>query len=175
VTSPGPESGLLVEIPQAEPAVGRFRERLDSGARLGVPAHITVLYPFIPPAELDDGVLGQLERLFAAVPRFAFRLDRTSWFGQGAVWLAPSDPGPFRLLTQRVVEAFPAYPPYGGDFEDPTPHLTIGDSPAVDDLRAAEESVRPLLPIIGEVTAVSLITQEIPGGQFSRAATFPLA
>jgi 2'-5' RNA ligase superfamily len=141
VTSPGPESGLLVEIPEAEPAVRRFRERLDSSAGLGVPAHITVLYPFIPPAALDAAVLGQLERLFAAVPRFAFRLDRTSWFGQEVVWLAPSDPGPFRILTQCVVE----------------------------------ESVRPLLPIIGEVTAVSLITQEIPDGQFSRAATFPLA
>lgn len=175
MTSPGPESGLLVEIPQAEPAVARFRERLDSSARLGVPAHITVLYPFIPPAVLDAAVLGQLEQLFAAVPRFAFRLDRTSWFGQAVVWLAPSDPGPFRILTERVVEAFPAYPPYGGDFGDPTPHLTIGDLDAVDDLRAAEESVRPLLPVVGEVTAVSLITQEFPGGQFRRAAAFPLA
>jgi 2'-5' RNA ligase superfamily len=175
VTSPGPESGLLVEIPQAEPAVRRFRERLDPSAGLGVPAHITVLYPFIPPAGLDAAVLGQLERLFAAVPRFAFRLDRTSWFDDQVVWLAPSDPGPFRTLIQRVVEAFPAYTPYGGEFEDPTPHLTIGDGHPVADLRAAEESIRPLLPIIGEVTAVSLITQEIPDGQFRPTAAFPLA
>jgi hypothetical protein len=175
VTSPGPESGLLVEIPQAEPAVGRFRDRLDSSAGLGVPAHITVLYPFIPPAGLDAAVLGQLERLFAAVPRFAFRLDRTSWLGDELVCLMPSDPGPFRTLTQRVVEAFPAYPPYGGQFEGIIPHLTIGDSPPADDLRAAEESIRPLLPVTGEVTAVSLITQQFAGGQFSRAATFPLA
>jgi 2'-5' RNA ligase superfamily protein len=175
VTSPGPESGLLVEIAQAEPAVGLFRERLDSSARLGVPAHITVLYPFIPPAELDSAVLGQLERLFASIPRFAFRFDETGWFNHEVVWLAPSDPAPFRILTQRVVEAFPAYPPYGGDFEGITPHLTIGDSPPADSLREAEESIRPLLPIIGEVTAVSLITQEIPDGQFRQAAAFPLA
>jgi hypothetical protein len=175
VTSPGPESGLIVEIPQAEPMVRPFRERLDPAAGLGVPAHITVLYPFIPPARLDAAVLGQLERLFAAVPRFAFRLDRTSWFGDELVYLAPSDPGPVQTLTQRVVEAFPAYPPYGGQFEGIIPHLTIGDGQPADDLRAAEESIRPLLPITGEVTAVSLITQQIPGGQFSRAATFPLA
>jgi hypothetical protein len=164
-----------VEIPQAEPVVGPFRERLDSSAGLGVPAHITVLYPFIPPAGLDAAVLGQLERLFAAVPRFAFRLDRTSWFGDEVVCLTPGDPGPFQSLTQRVVEAFPAYPPYGGQFEGIIPHLTIGDGQPADDLRAAEASVRPLLPITGEVTAVSLITQQIPDGQFSRAATFPLA
>lgn len=91
------------------------------------------------------------------------------------VWLAPSDPGPFRILTQRVVEAFPAYPPYGGQVSGIIPHLTIGDGQPADDLRAAEESVRPLLPVTGEVTAVSLIMQEIAGGQFARTATFPLA
>jgi hypothetical protein len=30
------------------PAVRRHRERLDENARLGIPAHITVLYPFLP-------------------------------------------------------------------------------------------------------------------------------
>ena len=114
MTSPGPKSGLIVEIPQAEPIVSQLRERLDPSARLGVKAHITVLFPFIPPARLDVAVLGQLERLFAAVPRFAFRLDRTRWFDDQVVWLAPSDPGPFQTLTQRVIESFPAYRPYDG-------------------------------------------------------------
>ena len=81
------------------------------------------------------------------------------------MWLAPSDPGPFQALTQRVVEAFPAYPPYGGDFADSVPHLTIGDSQPAGDLRAAEESIAPLLPIIGEATAVTLITQESPAAR----------
>jgi hypothetical protein len=175
VTTTGPESGLIVEIPQAEAAVGPYRERLDASAGLGVPAHITVLFPFIPPAQLDAGVLSQLGQLFAAVPRFGFRLDRTGWFGQDAVWLAPSDPGPFRALTQHVVEAFPAYPPYGGDFADSVPHLTIGDSPSAGDLRAAEESIAPLLPVIGGAAAVTLMTQELPGGPYTRTATFPLA
>jgi 2'-5' RNA ligase len=174
VTSPGPESGLIVEIPEAEPVVRHFRHRLDSSAGLGVPAHITVLYPFIPPPGLD-AVLSQLGRLFAAVPRFAFRLDRTRWFDDRVVWLAPSDPGPFAVLTVRVTEAFPAYLPYGGQFGGITPHLTIGDDQPVASLRAAEESIRPLLPVTGKVTAVTLIAQATAGGQFSRAATFPLA
>jgi 2'-5' RNA ligase superfamily len=175
VTSPAPVSALIVEIPRAEPAVRRFRQRLDPAAALGVPAHITVLTPFIPPAGLDTAVLGQLARLFAAVPRFTFRLDRTQWFGDQVIWLAPSDPGPFRVLTQRVAGAFPAYPPYGGRFDDVMPHLTIGDGQPAASLRAAEQSVRPLLPVTGEVTAVALITQEIAGGPFARAATFSLA
>jgi hypothetical protein len=40
------ESALLVTVPAAEPAVARHRSRLDTSATVGVPAHITVLYPF---------------------------------------------------------------------------------------------------------------------------------
>jgi hypothetical protein len=175
VTTPGPESGLLVEIPAAETVVRRFRQVLDPSAGLGVPAHITVLYPFVPPAGLDDDVLGRLARLFAAVPRFAFTLDQTCWFDDRVVWLAPGDPAPFAALTRLVLAAFPAYLPYGGQFAGITPHLTVGDGQPLAALRAAEESVRPLLPVSGEVTAVSLISQETAGGQFRRTASFPLA
>lgn len=55
------------------------------------------------------------------------------------------------------------------------PHLTIADRPSAGGLRDAEESIAPLLPVIGEATAVTLMTQQIPGGPYSRAATFPLA
>ena len=41
VASPGPLSALIVEVPEAEPAVARYRHRLDASAPLGVPAHIT--------------------------------------------------------------------------------------------------------------------------------------
>jgi hypothetical protein len=35
VTSPGPRSGLIVEVPEAEPAIARLRERLDASAPYG--------------------------------------------------------------------------------------------------------------------------------------------
>jgi hypothetical protein len=38
------QSALLIAILEAEPAVGEHRARLDSSARDGVPAHLTVLY-----------------------------------------------------------------------------------------------------------------------------------
>ena len=53
---PAQESALLVSVPAAEPAVSAHRSRLDPGAPLGVPAHITVLYPFLPPAAIGDDV-----------------------------------------------------------------------------------------------------------------------
>jgi hypothetical protein len=75
--TPRSQSALIVEVPEAEPAVARHRIRLDGSAPLGVPAHVTVLFPLMPPAMIDPLVLAELERLFAGVSRFRFRLDHT--------------------------------------------------------------------------------------------------
>ena len=93
MASPHAQSALILEVPEAEPAVQRLRERLDASALLGVPAHITVLAPFIPADAIDAAVLGQLDRLFAAVSRFRFRLDHTGWFSVEVLWLGPQEPG----------------------------------------------------------------------------------
>ena len=63
-------SALLVAVPEAEPAVAEHRARLDSSARDGVPAHLTVLYPFLPPASIDRAVLASLRGLFAGFAPF---------------------------------------------------------------------------------------------------------
>jgi hypothetical protein len=176
VTSPAiPQSGLIVEVPEEEPAVQRHRARLDGSAALGVPAHITVLFPFMPPGMIDAAVRTRLSDLFGAISRFCFRLDRTDWFGGDVLWLAPDDPGPFRVLTSEVCRAFPAFPPYGGLVGDVVPHLTVGDRQPLPQLRAAEESVRACLPIEARATAVTLMTQLSAGGRWARAAAFGLA
>jgi len=174
VTSPGVGSALVVEIPAAEPAVGPFRDRLDGNARLGVPAHLTVIYPFAPAGAIGTAVLERLAGVFGGVPRFGFRLDRVGWFGEDVLWLGPHDPGPFRMLTERVFAEFPAYPPFEGRFDEVIPHLTVGHGQPVAELRAAEEAIRPQLPIDGVVEAVSLLTQEA-GGRWRRSARFTLS
>src|SRR5580692_8496163 len=120
------QSALLLTVPAAEAAVGPHRARLDPSARDGVPAHLTVLYPFLPPAEIGPGVLADLSRLFAGTPRFEFTLDRVRWFGESVVWLGPSDESPFRALTTLASAAYPSCSPYGGVYEDVVPHLTMG-------------------------------------------------
>ena len=85
-------SALIIEVPEAEPAVRRHRERLDANALLGIPAHITVLAPFMPAQLIDAAVLTRLGQLFAAVSPFAFQLVRTGWFSDHVLWLAPGDP-----------------------------------------------------------------------------------
>lgn len=182
------ESALLVAVPAAEAAVGAHRARLDPSARDGVPAHLTVLYPFLPPAEIGPGVLAELTRIFAGLARFSFTLDQVRWFGDSVVWLGPSDEGPFRALTELVAGAYPACSPYGGVYADVVPHLTIGQvtgpgGPAghvgLAGLRAAAGAVGPLLPISADATEVTLMAGPPPGqpgppGQWQNVASFPL-
>jgi 2'-5' RNA ligase len=174
------ESALLVAVPEAEPAVGEHRARLDASARDGVPAHLTVLYPFLPPASIDGAVLASLRRLFAGFPPFAVTLDRIGWFDEEVVWLGPRDAPPFRALTRSAFAAFPCCPPYGGRYADVIPHLTIGDRDDPGALRAAAEAVRGYLPVATTATEVTLMAGPAPGnpdtppGQWRTLTAFPL-
>jgi 2'-5' RNA ligase superfamily len=88
------ESALLLPVPAAEAAAREHRARLDASARDGVPAHVTVLSPFLPPGEIGPKVLAELSRIFARVPRFPVTLGEVRWFGESVVWLGPSDESP---------------------------------------------------------------------------------
>jgi 2'-5' RNA ligase superfamily len=178
--SPDWETALLVPVPAAEPAVGQHRTRLDEAARDGVPAHITVLYPFMPPAGIDETLLASLGGLFAGFAAFGLTLDKVGWFGENVVWLGSRDTAPFTALTDLVFTAFPSCPPYGGRHTEVIPHLTIGHLGGLQALRAAAESVRPCLPIETAATEVILMAGPHPGipgtppGTWRTIATFPL-
>ena len=61
-------TALVVLVPEAEPVVAAHRLRHDPAAADGVPAHVTVLYPFR--TEPDDTTLEAVAAIAAAVPAF---------------------------------------------------------------------------------------------------------
>ena len=89
MTASAAESALIVSVPAADPVVGMLRNRLDSSAPLGVPAHITVLYPFMPPELIDPQVVSELEELFSGVDGFDLALTSVGWFETAVVYLVP--------------------------------------------------------------------------------------
>lgn len=168
------ESAVVVNVPVAEPVVGEHRERLDEAARWGVPAHVTVLYPFLPPVEIDATVLAALARAVAGVPRFTAAWTRTAWFDQRVLWVAPDPAAPFQALTAAVVREFPDYPPFGGQYEAVVPHLTVGNGAPLEELRAAERLVAPQLPFSMPVTHVQLLAGTTGIGPWRTLAEIPL-
>jgi 2'-5' RNA ligase len=126
------ESALAVNVPESEPYVGALRERFDPSAKLGMPAHITVLYPFMPPERITDAVIRKLRGVMSRFTAFDFRLVRVGRFPGVALYLAPEPAQPFIELTQGVVRAFPQYPPYGGQYDAIVPHLTVAQAGAAE-------------------------------------------
>jgi hypothetical protein len=170
----GLETALIVEVTAAEPVVGRHRLELDANARLGIPAHVTIIAPFMPGSTIGTEVQARLKRVFATVQPFDFRLDRTGWFGTTVLWLGPQDPMPFSNLTSAVFAEFPDFPPFEGQFDEVIPHLTVGiDYPAAT-MRRAEQQIIPNLPVLGRAAAVTLVGELSPQGRWGTLASFPL-
>jgi hypothetical protein len=158
------ESALVVLVPESEGLVGEWRRRYDPAANYGVPAHVTVLYPFVPPRLIDDALTSRLRELFGGARCFDFTLESVRRFGDQILYLAPSPATSFELLTQAVVEAFPDYPPYEGQHEKVVAHLTVTDGAPLDQLAPIESAVGAGLPIFATAVRVSLlIGRDEPG------------
>lgn len=153
------ETAVIVPIAAVEPAVGTHRHVLDPAERWGVPAHVTVLYPFLDPSEISQEVIATLATAVASVHEFDCRFAHTQWFGDDVLWLNPDPDQPFRQLTTAVWQAFPQHPPYGGVHDDVVPHLTVADARGADltAMRAAERAVQADLPVAAHVDTVLLI------------------
>jgi 2'-5' RNA ligase len=165
-----PRTALIIAVPEAEAVVGDWRERYDN-ASLGIPAHVTLLFPFVPTEQADDTLLAELRELFAAQPAFSFSLPRVARFPDVA-WLAPEPATPFRRLTDLIYSRYPDHPPYEGIHDEVIPHLTVGvgDATLQDEIEAA---LTPHLPIDAEAREVALLVEN-ESGHWTRGETFAL-
>ncbi len=168
------ESGIIVCVPEAEALVGALRERHDPSARLGVPAHVTVLYPFIAPERIDASILERVRTAVRDVGAFSFSLDTIGRF-PATVYIEPRPAAPFIDLTERLAAEFPGCPPYGGTHADIIPHLTVADGSA-DEADIVEQSLAALLAAHGPIRSVcsSIVLMENSGGRWMHMHVFPL-
>jgi hypothetical protein len=169
-------SAVTVVVPAVEPVVGHHRRRLDVTAGWGVPAHITVLYPFVEPTQIDDDVIRRLRAAVVTVGAFDFEFRRTRWFREDAMWLAPEPDEGFRRLTRSVCERFPDCAPYAGAYPEPIPHLTVGTTAenSLDDVRHAEMLVSAELPIAARADVVALMAGSREPNSWRVLERFPL-
>ena len=168
------ESAILIKVPQVESLVGKYRRDLDPSAEWGVPAHVTLLYAFLPPSEIDAKVLGRIATCVSGHRAFEVQFARAKWFGEEVLWLAPEPDSPFRELTATLSDAFPEAPPYGGTIIDPTPHLTVADGARVDQMREVESLVIAGLPIRAFFDSVSVMVGSAEPASWTTLVEFPL-
>jgi hypothetical protein len=172
------ESALIIAVPEAEPLVKALREKFDPSAPAGVPAHVTILYPFVPPSEITPAVVAELRQFFASFAAFDFVLPELRRFPT-VLYLAPAPAEPFKALIHAVVERYPDYLPYGGAFpvSEVIPHLTIADVDEAAQLEDIEREFRQRhgaqLPVQAKASEVLLI--ENTSGRWKTQQGFALA
>ena len=173
----GLRSALVVALPEVAQAVDDWRERTCADRpSAGVPPHVTILFPFVPAAELGEETIDRVRRLFARFPSFDVVLRDLRRF-PGVLYLAPEPDEPFLRLIEAAAAVYPERPPYGGEIslDEVVPHVTVthGDPALLD---VAEADVAAALPIASSVREVVLLEEVEPDWERWRVrAAVPLA
>jgi 2'-5' RNA ligase len=168
----GNESAVIIPIPEVEPIVGPLRLHYDRAAHLGVPAHITLLYPFCP-TQTVSAEIKTLRDVCASIEAFPFSFVEVRRFPATA-YLHPDKSEAFVQITRTLVKTWPDYKPYRGTHPDIVPHLTVADHVDIETLNAVEDSLRCQLPIRCFAREVWLLASN-DSGMWSKKALFPLA
>ncbi|HEY3810798.1 MAG TPA: 2'-5' RNA ligase family protein [Acidimicrobiales bacterium] len=140
------QSAVLVPVPEADAVVGRWRYQYDPVAGAGVPAHITLIVPWLPPDEITDADLAELDETLEDVKAFDFKLHHVDWFGRRVLWVAPEPTAPFLALTARLAERF-GTPPWEDEFDEVVPHLTVAHASDGVELVPVAADVSSRLPV----------------------------
>ena len=167
------ETAVLLCVPEADELVGPWREKADPSAVAGVPAHVTLLYPFLDSERIDAGVLAELEWFFGGIDAFPVSFGTVAEFrSDGVLYLDPEGRELAELAAARA-RRWPECPPYRGAVDAPHAHLTVVHTPD-EDLRAqAAHAVGPALPLSVVVARAALWTCD-EHGRWSSAHTFDL-
>jgi 2'-5' RNA ligase len=156
MTTADPVSGVVVRVRLPAP-LERLRRHDDFAASVGVPPHVTLLFPFMPVAALRAPHRRVLAEIAATVEPFDVRFAAVGRF-PGVVWLMPEPATRFSALTEAIATRFPEYPPYEGAFDEVIPHLTLVESSAarLDEIAAAAQQH---LPFTRRVAMMELLVE----------------
>ncbi len=166
-------STLLVPIPAADAVTSPYWPAWNPPKAKGIPAHVSVLFPFLRHGALTDEALTRIADAAATVAPFTVTFRRTGRF-ERTVFLVPEPARPFAELTQQIVERFPDCPPYRGAHGNAlNPHLTVLTCADDEALQLAEAEVRRSLPLRTRVLELWLMVED-EHGSWRRHRSFPL-
>lgn len=119
------KTGLVITAPHEVQALAiPLLKQYSPHLLIVYPAEITVLYPFVPLAQLDEACV-PLRALCATIAPFEITLEGYDHFPR-AIFMKPINPEPIRHLFRQIRTLFPGCAPYGGEFGmDIHPHLTV--------------------------------------------------
>ncbi|WP_431923567.1 2'-5' RNA ligase family protein [Amycolatopsis tucumanensis] len=144
-------SVLAIPVPAADPLLARAAE-LSPAARRGLPAHISLLYPFRPAADLDEATVTALAELLERQPAMEVRFERCHHH-DGFVYLRPEPLQPLTGLIATLRRRWSAVLPQGSrPGDDVGAHLTVAMGASPREAAALMRSVEATLPLAARLT-----------------------
>ncbi|MGH3887194.1 MAG: 2'-5' RNA ligase family protein [Pseudonocardiaceae bacterium] len=146
-------------MPAADGLLASVGARYPGTVREGVPAHVSLLYPFVTAAELDEGVISALGELFAEQVPMPVEFVKC-YRRDGFVALRPE---PIEGLTGLLGEArrrWPEVVPYEGLYGDVEPHVTVALRASEETAVTIEQEVTAELPISADLREAWLVAFE---------------
>ena len=151
----------------------RMRRRHVASAAVDVPAHTTLLYPFVELADLDPAVRQRLREVVASHPAFDYRLARRAEWPD-AIYVAVEPAEPFRRLHGDLQAAFPDWPLYGPDWNlEYEPHITVADREGRRDAGVLDDPAWGALPRPARAESIDVIATR-PDGRWRLVWRIPL-
>lgn len=148
-------TSLLLLVPEAQ----ELFDAVGGATPGGIPAHITVLYPFIPPIRITSQTRDELAQLAAATDRFAVTITSLAQY-EITTYLNLEPEEPVRALTHRIFEKWPDYPPYGDMDLYIQPHMALAQGVIPSDV---ETTALPHLPVNAEITQLTVMVRRWSG------------
>lgn len=153
-------TALIVPLPEIDPLVSRWRARFDPSSALGVPPHVTLLYPFLSPDHMDAAAMRDIQAMCNDVAPFTTTFTRVEAL-PGLLYLAPEPADPYEALRDRLRARWPNVLPYEGRYGPrPAPHLTVAwvapGQEAATGFDAIAAALTPHLPVTATAREVVL-------------------
>ncbi len=138
-----------------------YRQRHVADAPMGLPAHVTLRYPFVPAEALTAAHVERLERSVAGSPAFEYRLASVERWPD-TLYVAPQPTAPFDELAARLAAAWPEWPLYG-DGSPFEAHVTLGEPADAPEETALRLAAGACLPAGRAATTVLLVVEGADG------------
>ncbi len=170
-------TALILPVPAADPIVGPWRARYDRTAHEGVPAHVTLLYPFLTPDAITRHQLERLTKVLGSIPPFPITMTRTEVLTD-ILTLALDPYSAMERLRDALLARWPMIVPYDGKYGPrPRMHVTVAwgaqaRPDGAQDFTMIEADIGPMLPI--RETIGSLWLMERRAGVWSQRSTYRL-
>ncbi len=159
-------SALVAPSCAAQALIREYRRTTTSDGADGMPAHVTLLWPFVDADAIEETVIARVEDALRPFAPLVFSLEGPARFPgpPGVLYLAPAPADQLVAMTAELVRSFPAYPPYGGRHADVIPHVTVAESNDPSLLDRIASDLAPALPVTETVDEVWLMSHEFSCG-----------